>query len=173
MPMRIRVVPDLEELSHVLDYDRDTGIFRWKQQVKYDKPVGSIAGTVRRFGYVYIGVCGSGQFAAHRLAWMMYYGHDPVGEVDHIDGNPSNNSIKNLRLASSSEQKQNKCVQSNNRSGLKGAYYHTCHKGKKWRSQIKTKDGLVYLGYYHTAEEAHAAYGRAAMLYFGKFAKVS
>ena len=52
-------------------------------------------------------------------------------EVDHKDGNPSNNRLSNLRLATSRQQKQNKRVQSNNRARLKGAYYHAVHKGKQ------------------------------------------
>ena len=94
-------------------------------------------------------------------------------EIDHIDGNPSNNAIANLRLATSSQQKQNKRVQSNNRSGLKGAFYHACRKGKKWRSQIKVGDKLIFLGYFHTPEEAHAAYCEAAREYFGEFARTA
>ena len=94
-------------------------------------------------------------------------------EVDHKDTDPSNNAIWNLRLATSTEQKQNKKVQSNNRSGLKGAYYHACHKGKKWRSQIKVGDRLIFLGYFHTAIEAHEAYASAALEHFGEFARVA
>ena len=94
-------------------------------------------------------------------------------EIDHKDGDPSNNAIENLRLATSSQQKQNKGVQSNNRCGLKGAFYHACHKGKKWRSQIKVGDRLIFLGYFHTAMEAHEAYAAAAVEHFGEFARVA
>jgi hypothetical protein len=94
-------------------------------------------------------------------------------EIDHADGNPSNNRLSNLRLATSSHQKRNKRVQSNNRSGLKGAFWHGCHKGKKWRSQIKVGKRLIFLGYFHTAEEAHVAYSRAAKEHFGEFARVA
>lgn len=115
---------------------------------------------------------------AHRLAWIYVHGLTIGGaEIDHIDGNPANNAIANLRLATSTQQKQNKRVQSNNRSGLKGAYYHACHKGKKWRSQIKVdRDGqkiLVFLGYFETAQQAHEAYAAAAIKYFGDFARVA
>lgn len=46
------------------------------------------------------------------------------------------------------------------------------HKGKKWRTQIKVGDDVIFLGYFHTALEAHEAYGRAAVKYFGEFARV-
>lgn len=70
---------------------------------------------------------------------------------------------------SSSQQKMNKSVQSNNRSGLKGAYYHACRKGKKWRSQIKHDGRLEFIGYFDTAQEAHEAYLSRSNELFGEF----
>jgi hypothetical protein len=92
-------------------------------------------------------------------------------EIDHINNDPSDNSIKNLRLATSSQQKMNKRRQRNNRSGMKGAFYHACRPGKKWRSQIKTAEGLKFLGYFETPEGAAEAYRSAAVRYFGEFAQ--
>lgn len=170
----MRKLPKQALLREWLDYDASSGIFRWiKEPHKIRSCIGKVAGTTRRTGYVFIGIPGFGQLAAHRLAWVYVHGLTIGGaEIDHIDGNPSNNAIANLRLATSSEQKRNKRVQSNNRSGLKGAYYHACHKGKKWRTQIKVGDDVIFLGYFHTALEAHEAYGRAAIKYFGEYARV-
>jgi hypothetical protein len=171
----MKPLPSQEFLREWLDYDPQTGAFTWKKAAPRGRSyVGQIAGCYNRFGYLRIGLTGFGQIMAHRLAWIYVYG--PTiggGEIDHIDGNPSNNAIANLRLATSRQQKQNKRVQSNNRIGLKGAYYHACHKGKKWRSQIKVGNTLFFLGYFHTAEEAHAAYGEAALGYFGEFARTA
>lgn len=167
-------LPTQAHLKEWFDYNPDTGIFVWKK-VHYTnaKLLGKTAGTNSR-RYVLIGVPGFGQIGAHRLAWIYVNGLTIGGaEVDHKDTNPSNNAISNLRLATSSEQKQNKKVQSNNRSGLKGAYYHACRKGKKWRSQIKAEGRVIFLGYFHTAQEAHEAYGRAAHQYFGEFARAA
>lgn len=168
----MRAIPTQDRLREVLDYNRDTGLFTWKKSTRrIGNLVGSIAGTVRGAGYIYIGVDAFGQFAAHRLAWVWCFGDIPCGiEVDHIDGNPANNAIANLRLATSTEQKRNKGVQRNNRSGLKGAFYHACRKGKKWRSQIKVGLNLVFLGYHETAEQAHQSYLAAANRYFGEHA---
>ncbi len=175
-----RKLPTQYVLREWLSYEPDSGVFRWiKEPRTIGSCLGEIAGTVSiNTGYVFIAVPGYGQLGAHRLAWIYVYGLTIGGaEVDHRDTNPTNNAIGNLRLATSTEQKQNKKVQSNNRSGLKGAYYHACHKGKKWRSQIKVdgngKKRLIFLGYFHTALEAHAAYGRAAVKYFGEFARAA
>jgi hypothetical protein len=171
----MRELPPVRLLHELLRYDHFTGQFMWKVDPRLGKKrKGTVAGTTRKTGYVYIGIAGYGILAAHRLAWA--YVHGTIAddlEIDHIDGNPSNNAIANLRPATSSEQKRNKRVQSNNRAGLKGAYYHACHKGKKWRSQIKVGDRLIFLGYFHTAKDAHAAYTKAAEEHFGEFARAA
>jgi hypothetical protein len=162
-------------LQEWLDYDQITGVFHWIKEPRTIGPcLGKAAGTLRKNGYVFIKLPGFGPIGAHRLAWIYVHGLTIGGaEVDHRDTNPSNNAISNLRLATSAEQNQNRKVQSNNRSGLKGAYYHACHKGKKWRSQIKVGDRLIFLGYFHTAQEAHEAYGLAARQHFGEFARAA
>jgi hypothetical protein len=168
--------PTQAELREWFIYNPMTGRFYWqKEPKKIGRLMGREAGCLmRKTGYIHVGVPGYSQFGAHRLAWIYAHGVIPRGlEIDHIDGDRSNNALGNLRLATSREQKRNKCVQSNNRSGLKGAYYHACHKGKKWRSQINLGNKLVFLGYFHTAEEAHKAYGIAAVEYFGQFARVA
>lgn len=168
-------LPTQSLLHEWFDYDRETGIFRWKKEPRTIGPrLGKVAGCTRKTGYVFVGVPGFGLLGASRLAWIYVHGLTIGGaEVDHKDTNPGNNAIANLRLATSSEQKQNKKVQSNNRCGLKGAFYHACHRGKKWRSQIRVGERLIFLGYFHTAQEAHEAYGRAAIEHFGEFARVA
>lgn len=172
----MKPLPNQTLLREWLDYNSATGIFYWRKEPRRERPLlGTIAGTRHKeTGYIFIGVGGFQQFGAHRLAWVYTHGDIPDGmEIDHIDGDPSNNAIGNLRVATSRQQKQNKRVQSNNRSGLKGAYYHACHKGKKWRSQIKVAGRLIFLGYFHTAQAAHEAYRAAALKYFGEFARAT
>jgi len=168
--MKFRPLPSQETVRRNLHYDPLSGLFVWLVQTRGWDRRGSPAGTISR-GYVKIGIEGQ-QYPAARLAWVYVYGAIPEGmEIDHKDGNPSNNRLSNLRLATSSQQKQNKKVQSNNKSGLKGAYYHAIHKGKKWRTQIKVGDRLIFLGYFHRPEEAHAAYRAAEQKFFGEFAR--
>lgn len=172
----MRKLPSQAVLHEWFDYDPKTGIFVWRKEPReIGSVLGKVAGSlVKKTGYVTISVPGFGQIQAQILAWIFVHGLTIGGaEIDHIDCDPSNNAIENLRLATSSQQKQNRRVQSNNRSGLKGAYYHACHKGKKWRSQIKVGDRLIFLGYFHTAQEAHEAYGAAAHEHFGEFARVA
>ncbi len=170
----MRDLPPQSVVKDWLSYDPETGILVWRKEPRRSRPViGTQAGTTTPLGYIM--VCLQGQLIqAHRLAWLYVHGELSADvEIDHIDGNPTNNAISNLRLATSAQQKQNKRVQSNNVSGLKGAMYHAAHKGKKWRSQIKSGGRLIFLGYFHTAQEAHEAYGKAAREHFGEFARLA
>ena len=175
-----KLLPPQAVLKEWYDYNSSTGDFIWIKEPRPIRPVlGKIAGTrVRATGYVMISVPGFGLIGAHRLAWIYIHGRTIGGaEIDHRDTNSSNNAISNLRLATSSEQKQNKKVQSNNRSGLKGAFYHDCRKGKKWRSQIVVRENgkrrVIFLGYFDSPVEAHQAYATAAMKFFGEFARAA
>lgn len=169
-------LPAQSHLHEWFDYNPLTGIFVWKK-VHYSNArlLSQPAGTLNKTtGYVLIGVPGFGQIGAHRLAWIYVYGLTIGGaEIDHRDTVRSNNAIGNLRLATSTQQKQNRGAQSNNRVGLKGAYFHASRKGMQWRSQIKVGKRLIFLGYFRTAEEAHEAYGRAAIEHFGEFARIA
>lgn len=167
-------LPSQEILREWFDYNPLTGIFVWRKEPRTIGPaLGKVAGTSNR-KYVMISVPGFRQLGAHRLAWIYVNGLTIGGsEIDHIDRNPTNNAIANLRLATSSQQKQNKGVQSNSRSGLKGAFFHASRKGKKWRTQIKVGGRIIFLGYFHTAEEAHEAYATAAREHFGEFASAA
>ena len=117
-----------------------------------------------------IQVPGYGQRLEHRVLWIYFNGNIPSKmEIDHKDGNRLNNNLANLRLATSSQQKMNRGCQNNNRAGLRGAYFHACHKGMKWRSQIKVAGKLIFLGYFRTPEEASSAHLAAHKEHFGEF----
>ena len=57
----------------------------------------------------------------HRIVYMMHYGHVP-SMLDHIDRDPKNNSIENLRPADKSLNSQNRGAQKNTKHGLRGIY---------------------------------------------------
>ena len=79
-----------ERLREVLHYNPETGVFtRLKTEKNWRS--GDIAGGFRA-GYIQIRVDGA-KYSAHRLAWLYAYGVNPIDEIDHIDGNKSNNSI--------------------------------------------------------------------------------
>jgi hypothetical protein len=171
----ILTLPPQEVLHKRLAYDPITGRFVWRKgavkgRARLDVPAGTEGGN----GYRFINMRKYGKIGIHRLAWIYINGPIPNGmEVDHRDCDPQNNAIANLRLATSAQQKMNKRIQSNSRSGLKGAFYHAAHRGKKWRSQIKVAGTYIFLGYFHSPEEAHEAYREAADRHFGEFARAA
>lgn len=168
---KFKQLPPLEMIREWLDYDPESGLVRWKKRHGRGRNlIGQIAGTKNRKSGIAVKFLHYGFFMLHRLIWVLEVGPIPEGlEIDHEDGDSRNNRLVNLRLATSSQQKMNRGVQSNNRSGLKGAYYHDRPFKKKWRSQIKVGNRLIFLGYFMTAEEAHAAHTLASKENFGAF----
>lgn len=80
-------------------------------------------------------------------------------EVDHVDRNPLNNTVKNLRMASSTENTINKSLSKKNKSGFKGVCWR---KDKKmWHAQMSVKHRTQHLGYFEKKEDAARAYNRA------------
>jgi hypothetical protein len=90
-----------EKLKEFLEYDRCSGLFKWIIS-KGSAGKGRIAGKAHDFGYVLIRIDQKGYYA-HRLAWLYEYGSFPQGHVDHINGNPNDNRLENLRIASNTE----------------------------------------------------------------------
>lgn len=111
-------------------------------------------------------------YKAHTIIWEMMHGPIPDGLViDHADGNPFNNRLVNLRLATRADNARNCKTPAHNTSGLKGASWS---KGKgKWVAAINVDSRTVHLGCYDTKEDAHAAYAAAAALRHGKYARTS
>ena len=143
-----------ETLKELLDYDTETGIFRWKRKRTGFATAGSQAGTVNREGYIQIMVK-SKMHSAHRLAWLYVYGKWPELPVDHINGVPGDNRICNLRLVTPSQNSENqRRAKKGNISGYLGVSKH--YKG--WRAIISSKGEKTCLGTYKTPEEAYAVY---------------
>ena len=164
-----------EQLRAALNYDHETGIFRWRERPNVRattnaRLAGKQAGCTRHDGYVSIRV-NTVQLLAHRLAWLHVHGTWPGTNVDHIDGNPNNNRINNLRQATQLQNTKNRRASAINSHGFKGISWHK--KACKWSSQIMKDGKSIYLGLYLTPEAAHAAYCDAATRLHGTFARFS
>lgn len=143
-----------ELLLKELNYNPETGIFVRIAEGRGRK-FGTFAGCPHpETGHVSIAIAGK-EYKAHRLAWLYVYGSLPDMVVDHINGNPLDNRICNLRQVSQQENTQNqRKAKSNSLSGLLGVN----SKPERHRARICVDGKNVHLGYFKTKEEAHQAY---------------
>jgi HNH endonuclease len=143
-----------KDVRELLDYNQETGIFMWKKS-RRGIQVGKPLGTDNGFGYLRITVLGKSVYA-HRLAWFYVHGNWP-DQIDHINGNKSDNRIKNLRDVNVQQNAQNKIkAQKNSESQTLGVSWHK--KAKKWQAHICVYKQRKYLGLFVNIEEAHKAY---------------
>jgi len=150
-----------EFVRAALLYDPLTGIFRRKT----GNLAGRITGRICK-GYQSVFV-GNKHRLSHRVAWLYAYGELPPSSicVDHINGIPTDNRIANLRLATRSQNAQNR---RSSKTGKKGTCFNRVV--GKWQAQICLPGKQIYLGIFDTEDEAHARYLSAAKELFGEFA---
>ena len=118
--MRTNKLPSVERL-HELFYIEDGWLHR-RVSVRAPKShAGARAGNLNSDGYIRVMVDGKRYFV-HRLIWVMCRGPIPDGmHIDHIDHDPTNNRIENLRLATTAENQRNRRgAQADSKSGIRG-----------------------------------------------------
>lgn len=143
-------------LKELYEYSPDTGQFVSKTDRK-QWSAGRVAGS--KSTYIFLYVDGK-RYRAHRLAWLYMTGDWPKHQIDHINGNKHDNRFSNLRDATAAENSQNIWkVRVDCTSGLKGVAWR--ERNKKWHATIRICGRSKHLGYFETAEAAHAAYVRA------------
>lgn len=161
----------MKPISELLSYDPNTGEIRWKVARTNSVTVGDIAGHKRKDGRWVIGIEDQ-LFLGHRVAWFIHHGEWPSKHIDHINGDPGDNRLVNMRLATDAQNKLNRGKQKNNKSGFKGVAAHKTPYGHKgWRARIKANGKHLHLGVFATPELAHKAYCDAVKLYHGEFGR--
>lgn len=143
-------------LRELLDYNPDTGIFKWRVKRGPAKP-GDTAGCLcKRNGYVVICVDRK-LYGAHRLAWLHVHGEWPAGEIDHRFGRRSDNRIRLLRDASTTFNRENlRKPHRDSTSGYLGVSWSKAR--QKWVANICSQRKQRRLGFFDEPAEAHAAY---------------
>lgn len=143
---------DSKFLNHIFHYDN--GVLFWKNH--YSMPNrynGKQVGFIRPDGYTFVKI-NRVSTALHKIIWCMFNDEwvpYPEYEIDHIDRNPRNNKIENLRKVTKSKNQDNSRMR-NNQSGTKGVFYDKYH--KKFKVCISIDSKLVHLGYYEDIEDA-------------------
>lgn len=148
-------LPSVFDLTSVLRYDHESGKLWWRSKgtarsTGLEYPAGHLENT----GYIAVVVFGM-KYASHRLIWKMITGKDPEFDLDHIDGNKTNNRISNLREASRIQNRQNARIPKNNSTGIKGVGWNVME--RKWVARIQSNHEKFFLGYFKSKTDAESA----------------
>lgn len=143
-------LPDPEYLRQRLRYDAETGKLYWR---------GALGGreafkAVHSKGYLCGFVAGT-QMYAHRVVWAMCRNVWPLGQIDHIDGDPTNNRIDNLRDVPAPENQRNMRRSSANTSKVTGVYWDK--RLQKWTAKLGVDNRSLHLGVFASFEDAVSA----------------
>lgn len=168
--MATKPLPSPEVLRQLLRYEPETGRLFWKE-----RPVSMFPGTITRTpehsckqwnsryagslalysinsdGYRAGAIFGI-KVRAHRVVWAVTHGEWPGGDIDHINGDRSDNRITNLRDVPRMMNSQNCRMSSNNTSGVNGVHFSTSK--QRWVAQVGVGMGRKHLGTFLTMGEA-------------------
>lgn len=163
-------------LRKVLRYDGASGRLFWRERTAetWDacertrkgwntKYAGNEAFTaVTPKGYL-VGAIFKQNYFAHIVVWALVHGQWPEHQVDHINHDPSDNRVENLRLVAAQDNQKNMKRSSSNTSGVTGVYWDS--KLWKWTARIGVDGVCKYLGVFSTKEDAIAARTKAEKEY--------
>lgn len=145
-----------ERLRELLDYDPETGLLTYRVDRRNGSKAGDVAGWTAQRGIRVIEV-DQKNYKAHRLAWLHVNGSWPQGDIDHINGDPADNRLVNLRDVPHLLNLQNRRKpRSGSKAGILGAQWDAAR--GKWKSSIRAQGKVTHLGRFDTAEEAQQAY---------------
>ena len=164
----------VETLRLLLSYDPESGKLHWLYRdasLFTGKGRGGAAGNAARWNSRYAGTeaftaistdgykhgCIFGKsIGAHRVVWAWWHGEWPRLEIDHINGDPADNRIKNLRLVTGSQNCRNRRLRSDSTSGVTGVSWNI--RLRKWVAHIGREGcALRHVGVFVSLEEAVAA----------------
>lgn len=153
-----------ERIRELLHYDPMSGQFTWLESHRAGKLAGCATyNGQRKLFYRKVKIYGK-SYRAHRLAFLYMTGAWPVAEIDHINGDSTDNRWTNLREAPSS---QNKCnSRRNNSIGFKGVY----RTGRRYGARICLGGKHIHLGVFDCPQKGHEAYRAAAAAHYGEYA---
>lgn len=149
------IVLTADRLRQLFEYDPETGVFKRLTSIG-GTTAGDVAGCLHSSGHLVIRIDHI-LYKAHRLAWLMVTGAWPEKDIDHIDGNQTNNRFSNLRDVDDSTNMQNqRTARADNKVGLLGVSLD--RERGSYKAQIKCAGKTLLLGRFKSPLEAHQAY---------------
>lgn len=161
--------PTQARLRELFNYDQETGLLIWRERPPSDfknvaahnsfvtRCQGRPAGHIDGLGYRIIRI-GHDGYKAHRLIWLYVVGEWPAYpqfEIDHLNGDRSDNRIQNLRKVTKSENQRNGSMRSTNSSGVIGVNW--VKSKRRWVARIWDGPRHRYLGQFKSLEDAQQA----------------
>ena len=166
-------------LYECFSFDSKVGVLTWKRRPESHfqgsevtmkrwngKNADKAAGTSRKDGRVAVCLNYYGKthmIYASRIIFAMINGKWPDGLVDHLDWNPGNNKLENLRVCNKSQNSQNRLAPLGKLlPGVK-------KDGNRFSAKVKSNGVFYHVGMFRTEQEAHAAYVEKRDLLHGEF----
>lgn len=171
--MSSHILPDPDALRELLKYDPESpSALRWRHSGR-GRRLGLGAGALDPRGYWKVRV-GGRLWYAHRIVWALQHGADPGdAQIDHINGDPSDNRLDNLRLATSQQNAWNRRHPPHGASRFRGVYLDRRAMARPWYSQIAVGSETLHVGVFRCETAAALAYDRAARRLRGPFAALN
>jgi hypothetical protein len=172
----MKQVATIERIREVLGYNPETGIFVWKKRndvrpcwnARHAGKKTGVKTNIHGFYSICI-VIDSKTYRAHRVAWAYVHGYWPKNEIDHINLDPCDNRIANLREADRAQNECNKRVRVDNKLGIKGIHWDKTR--NKYFVQLKFKD-ISIKKRFDSLEVARNFYNEQAIKYHGEFVRL-
>jgi hypothetical protein len=166
---------DARTARELLRYEPETGELFWRERSRHffrcrrswhswntRYSLKEVAKGSRTNGYRVLTIFGK-RYRAHRVIWLLVYGEFPLEEIDHINGNKIDNSLKNLRCVTSHENNKNAKRPHTNRSGVVGV--SLLKKTGEWYASVSVNHKTISLGSFKTLGEAAVARKAAEIKY--------
>jgi hypothetical protein len=158
--------PTQSRLRELFNYDAQTGILTRRKRAAM-MPAGSVVGTINHNGYRNVRADGR-MYSAHRLIWVYQYGELPR-EIDHINGDGSDNCLANLRECTRSENNMNRDANRTNTSGIRCVTWRATR--QTWVAIVRLNGKTAYESEFKNIEDARTAVTSARRTLHGKFCR--